>query len=347
MLDNKINTSSVEKIEFKTHTVFYKKIGRYFAGYVTVNDHIYTEMVLSSRCYVGNDSIQNANLNMLAEVFAEQFHVYPNPEYVFKNTPIENERYLIYRFVKSIFLGDERNLYLFSDDNEYKAFCSSNDFEHTQQEWFKRFYVALPFDNALNYVLQKSLEYQELYFPDNSKFSRTMPSLHEPKFRSVISDFKSDFNEIYDILKRNNISRLYHFTDYKNISSIISRGAIYSQKEIQDRCITTSYASSADSRSADKARGTDNFVRLSFVRNHPMMYTAVRSGRITRPVVLEINPFMALMPGVLFSNMNALKRGASIGASAYYLKNVCFEVFNKGSYLYLSDVDKNYRNYLF
>lgn len=342
MIANKVNTSSSAKIELKTHTFYYRQIGKYLAGYIVINSSIYNEMVLSSRIYVGNDSIHGYNMNLIRDVIVQQLHVYPNPEFVFKLTPIENERYLMYRFLKSIFLGDEQNLYLFPNDDEYKKFCFANDFEYTEQEWFKRFYVNTEYNRAITYITQKSLEFQELYFPDNSRYSRAMPSLHDAQVREQAQNFKSDFSEIYDILKINNITRLYHFTDKKNIASILNSGAIYSQREIMRRGIQPKYSSSNDSRDADKARGTDNYVRLSFVRNHPMLYTALTSGRISQPVVLEINPLIALMPNVLFSNQNALRRNASIGPSHSDLKQVHFEIFKNGNYLNMSEDNKSY-----
>lgn len=342
MIANKINTGSSAKIELKTHTFYYEQIGKYLAGYIVINNSIYNEMVLSSRIYVGNDSIQGYNMNLLRDIIVQQLHVYPNPEFVFKLTPIENERYLMYRFLKSIFLGDEQNIYLFSNEEEYKNFCYANDFENTEQEWFKRFYVDAEYNTAITYITQKSLEFQELYFPDNSRYSRSMPSLHDAQVREHVKNFKSDFSEIYDILKMNNITRLFHFTDKKNIASILNNGAIYSQQEIINRGILPKYSSSNDSREADKARGTDIYVRLSFVRNHPMLYTALTSGRISQPVVLEINPLIALMPNVLFSNQNALRRSATIGPSHFDLKQVHFEILKYGNYLNMSEENKSY-----
>lgn len=342
MIANRINTNSSQKIEFKTHSFYFDKIGPFLSGYIVVNMSIYTEMQLSSRIFIGNTGFKGHNLHVLAEMLAQQYHIYPNPEYVFKTTPIENERYLIYRFLKSIFLGDERNLILFSDDDEYKLFCTNNNIEYTEQEWFKRFYINDDYTKALNYITQKSLEFQTLYFPESSAYSRVMPSLHEAKLLRETVQYKVDFNEIYEILKQHNITCLYHFTDYSNIASIIHSGAIYSQKELLNRRINPHYASSADSRDADKHRGSDNYVRLSFARTHPMMYTALTSGRISKPVILEINPLIALMPNVLFSDQNALKSTAQIGQSHNNLRNIHFDIIRRGNYLNMSPEDRNY-----
>ena len=66
------------------------------------------------------------------------------------------------------------------------------------------------------------------------------------------------------------------------------------------------------SRKLDLKAGLENFVRLSFCSNHPMMYVAKKEGRISNPVVLKINLDALLRPNVLFSDVNATKRGASL-----------------------------------
>ena len=43
-----------------------------------------------------------------------------------------------------------------------------------------------------------------------------------------------------------------------------------------------------------------------------MMHVAKNQGRISNPVVLEIDLDALLRPGILFSDVNATKRGASI-----------------------------------
>jgi hypothetical protein len=66
------------------------------------------------------------------------------------------------------------------------------------------------------------------------------------------------------------------------------------------------------SRKLDAKAGLENFVRLSFCSNHPMMHVAKKEGRISDPVVLKIHLDALLRPGILFCDVNATKRGASL-----------------------------------
>jgi hypothetical protein len=66
------------------------------------------------------------------------------------------------------------------------------------------------------------------------------------------------------------------------------------------------------SRKLDAKAGLENFVRLSFCSNHPMMHVAKKEGRISDPVILKIDLDALLRPGILFCDVNATKRGASL-----------------------------------
>lgn len=337
MIDNRINTSSCPKVEFKTHSFYTKQISNYLSAYFVINQDIYTEMILSSRAFCVGDSIQESNQRVMSKLLFSETRT--NTDYVFKPLPIENERYLIYRFIKSIFQDYSEKVYLFSSDTEYKDFCVKNNLEHIEQEWFKRVYIDDSINNAQDYLLKNSLIFQELYFPEDSPYSREFPSLHESKIITDSYDFKSDFNEIYNVLKSNNVTTLYHFTDESNIESIKKNGGLFSNADLQRRGISPRYSSSIDSRSMDKSQGLDEFIRLSFAKSHPMMHIAMTDGRIEKPKIIEINPLIALMPNVLFSDRNALKKGAKIGSTYRDLLNVQFDVV-KGNYLNMPENQK-------
>ena len=126
--------------EFKTHSFSFIQQGEWVVFDFTLNSDIYFEMQLSSRaCEFGN-SIKEQNNRALINMFS-MFGVQPNLEYLFKPTPIENERYLIYRFIKSILQDDNPRLVQFESENEYRYFCDSHNITAEQQIWFKRIYV--------------------------------------------------------------------------------------------------------------------------------------------------------------------------------------------------------------
>ena len=95
------------------------------------------------------------------------------------------------------------------------------------------------------------------------------------------------------------------------------------------------------SQNLDQHYGLEDFVRLSFAAEHPMMHVALKDGRIQSPVVLKIDPSICFLEDTKFSNLNATKTGHSNGATLAHLEAVKFHVvFDK--YFDLSTEDKHY-----
>lgn len=118
---------------------------------------------------------------------------------------------------------------------------------------------------------------------------------------------------IASLLRQKGITKLYHFTDRANIQSIIDNGGLYSWKACDNMGISIKKpGGSPTSRSLDQYRGLENYVRLSFTRNHPMMYVAQNDGRISNPVILEIDLSVVELSTTKFSDRNATKNGAII-----------------------------------
>lgn len=224
--------------------------------------------------------------------------------FIFKGTSIENERNLIYRFMISIFQLPSDKIIHFSDEQMYRQFCQKYNEEFHSQEWFKTSFYMGSREEAIDYITQNSLIFQELYFPRNG--------------------FQKDFREIYSIMDQKGIGKLYHFTDASNIESIKRHGLI-SNHTLKELNLHVKYSSTQSSREADAKMGLDDFVRLSFVKTQPMLYTAMTSQGI-HPVIIEINPLIALMPQVYFSDKNALRTGANIGDAYTDLNKVRFDI---------------------
>jgi hypothetical protein len=94
--------------------------------------------------------------------------------------------------------------------------------------------------------------------------------------------------------------------------------------------------SSKLSHDLDTGKGLENFVRLSFCKKHPMMYTALKDNRISRPVVLEIKVQAVCRPGVRFCERNAAAKDA---VTSEDLRVIHFDIV-KGTYLKLSTKEK-------
>ena len=132
-------------------------------------------------------------------------------------------------------------------------------------------------------------------------------------------------NDIVSYLKSQGITKLYHFTDILNLESIFDNGGLYSWKACVLSGIKTNYSGGNKlSRMLDSRKGLDNYVRLSFVKQHPMMYVAKRELRINKPVILEIDISAVELPNTKFSDRNATNNGAIIASGYQGAKNIHF-----------------------
>lgn len=87
------------------------------------------------------------------------------------------------------------------------------------------------------------------------------------------------------------------------------------------------------SRALDKRYHLENYVRLSYVHKHPMMFAAVEDGRIDDPVILEIDLGILTERKFKFSDSNAASNDVCIGVSKEFLDdNVRFELFYEKYY---------------
>ena len=128
---------------------------------------------------------------------------------------------------------------------------------------------------------------------------------------------RNNWQEFKRILDLNNIHKLYHFTDRDNLEFIIKNGGLYSWKDCEEKGINIPKPGGGGqgslSWSLDSRLKLGHYVRTSFTKHHPMMYIAMNEGRITNPVILEINLDVLYDDTTMYANMNATRNGANIG----------------------------------
>ena len=140
--------------------------------------------------------------------------------------------------------------------------------------------------------------------------------------------YKNNYDEFKKLTEQHHMTTLYHFTDRENLESIIKNGGLYSWADCEQKGISISKpGGSLDSRNLDKRDNLQNFVRVSFVREHPMMYVAMNDGRISNPVVLEIDPEVIYWQDSLYADRNATKNGALVGSSIDDFSQLHFNSF--------------------
>lgn len=133
---------------------------------------------------------------------------------------------------------------------------------------------------------------------------------------------------IQNFIDINNIKCLYHFTDRRNIDSIIRRGGLYSAYLCDKLGIVYKGGGDKSSRKRDRETGTENYVNLSFCNDHGMRPVAERRNQY-ESVLLEISPKILFKQGVLFSDVNATKKDAKIEQGGFGLSNVNYEETQK------------------
>ncbi|MBP1540392.1 MAG: DUF4433 domain-containing protein, partial [Prevotella sp.] len=121
-------------------------------------------------------------------------------------------------------------------------------------------------------------------------------------------DKKNNWQEFKAVLDEHRITNLYHFTDRDNLESIIKNGGLYSWMDCDRKGIKINKpGGSTSSRQLDSSRNLVDYVRVSFTTQHPMMYVAMKDGRISNPVILEIDPEVIYWNESLYANLNAAR----------------------------------------
>jgi hypothetical protein len=152
--------------------------------------------------------------------------------------------------------------------------------------------------------------------------------------------YKSNWQVYLNVVIKNNIRCLYHFTDRENLESIKVHKGLYSWWYcIKNNIIIKKPGGDDLSRNLDKGKGSENYVRLSFCRDMPMMYLAKKQDRIMDPVILNINTEVIYYNGTKFCNMNATRTEAEISDDFCSFQAMNFKLFSK-KYFDLSENDK-------
>ena len=156
---------------------------------------------------------------------------------------------------------------------------------------------------------------------------------------------KSNWQEFKAILDQHKIVKLYHFTDRDNLESIIKNGGLYSWMDCERKGIKINKpGGSPVSRQLDSGRNLEDYVRVSFTTQHPMMYVAMKDGRISNPVILEIDPEVIYWKETCYSNLNAAKHTIkpNIGDALSEFKQIHFQSVKARKHFDLPEEEQPY-----
>jgi len=156
---------------------------------------------------------------------------------------------------------------------------------------------------------------------------------------------KNNWQEFKNVIEEKGIKKLYHFTDRDNLESIIKNGGLYSWADCDKKGISILKPGGGNlSRSLDARDGLQHYVRVSFVKDHPMMFVAMNEQRISNPVVLEIDPEVVWWQDSLYCNKNVTRNDASYGGSVEHFKQVHFDTVLKNRYFDLAEEERPFYN---
>lgn len=152
---------------------------------------------------------------------------------------------------------------------------------------------------------------------------------------------KSNWQELKNIIDEKGVKKLYHFTDRDNLESIIKNGGLYSWADCDEKGIVIPKPGGESlSRSLDTRDGLQHYVRVSFVKDHPMMFIAMNEHRISNPVVLEIDPEVVWWQDSLYCNKNVTRNDASYGGGVEHLGQIHFDTVLKSRFFDLAEEEK-------
>lgn len=154
---------------------------------------------------------------------------------------------------------------------------------------------------------------------------------------------KSNWQEFKTILDQHKIVNLYHFTDRDNLESIIKNGGLYSWMDCERKEIKIAKPGGDQlSRDLDRRDDLQHYVRISFTTQHPMMFVAMRDGRVSNPVILEIDPEVIYWKDSKYANMNATRNGANRGNTLEDFKKIHFQSVKARSHFDLAEEEQPY-----
>lgn len=172
---------------------------------------------------------------------------------------------------------------------------------------------------------------------------RQRQSAEGQRLAQQVSNFKANWQDFQQVLQQNRVIRFYHFTDRANLSSIRSNGGLYSWWKADELGIEVPMPGGIGfGRDLDRRYGLQNYVRLCFTKNHPMLYIAKREGRIINPVILEIKLEVSYLRNTRFSNMNATKNGHQQGLTLADLQRIRFDLVLQPNQFDISDSEKHF-----
>lgn len=163
---------------------------------------------------------------------------------------------------------------------------------------------------------RKAREYEE-------RLAKEEESRHQEieRLTALVTRKKDESDAILEYLNMKGVRRFYHFTDKKNLNQIKKLGGLYSWYYCKQNGIEIPNAGgNRDSRNFDFRHGLQDYVRLSFCKDHPMAFRKHNEG--SELYLLYIDIEVATFNETLFTDRNAASSSFACGAKLKDLHKV-------------------------
>ncbi|MDR2126772.1 MAG: DarT ssDNA thymidine ADP-ribosyltransferase family protein [Prevotellaceae bacterium] len=150
---------------------------------------------------------------------------------------------------------------------------------------------------------------------------------------------KKNWEAFKQVLVQNGITTLYHFTDKANINSIKKHKGLFSWNYCDHNGINIPCPGGDSlSRQLDMRYNLQDYVRLSFCDDHPMMFRLQQNNRDL--VLLKVKIDVVYFEQTQFSNINATDKEHTHGSALCDLQRIDFQATQKH---YVSNVDIDFK----
>jgi len=236
------------------------------------------------------------------------------------NTPIKISKEKLDEDNKTDFEKKKLELDIIKVKKSLEEIRKTNNFEKTNINFG---------DMSLDFNFQKKLDIRRKkdtkdYITETNKTEKIVVNKNYNRDRKL--PYKLFYKSIPPYLNFKSIHKFYHFTDVKNLKSIIQQGGLYSWYGLESRQINSFLSSNQLSRELDTRYNLQDYIRLSFGSYHPMSSRLIhQEGK--KLVWLEISLEVACFEETLFSDINATDNNVKIGNSLDFLKTIDLDVF--------------------
>lgn len=121
-------------------------------------------------------------------------------------------------------------------------------------------------------------------------------------------------SRVADKLAEYEVTSLWHFTDQANLPLIADYGLLALTEIDEEQIDVPIYYSTEGSRATDRKRGLDEFVRLTFIPDHPMLFRAIEEQRcqFQGAAWVEVDSAIVRRPDVRYSLGVAFAAGVEL-----------------------------------